>query len=272
MFFIREVKYLYYYEKSKKCCSAGTCKCQMRDDKMVLDVCLKRLPLYYPLQAKMYFTAGTDNQVMEQGCELLQEKQEYRFIFSYSLKEADCEKLYFFFRLSSDKVICDEKTLFEYVTKKDTTHQRKKLQEQSTSQEPEQELQREPESEPELYAASGQSLVHIPNIHGQKETYYVAEPKQLKRFGKGFSQYEDNSFLLHGYYNYRHILVGPATETGGGIMRIGVPGNYYKREEVVAKMFGFLDFVPAKGERKTGAFGYYYTSYLPLENERKKNH
>ena len=314
MFFIREVKYLYYYEKSKKRCSAGTCKCQLREDKMVLDVCLKKLPFYYPQKAKMRFTVGTGNRVVEQECEFWQEKQEYHFRFPYVLKRDEGETIYFFFQLSPDRVICDEKTLFEYVTKKDAMDRSVVIQNTNAPKLPDEswgkvvsgepgvphvpmvsgesgvphvpivsgesgvpresnllskteELQEERHSlQSELCAASGQSVVQIPDIHGQKETYYVATPKQLKRFGEAFAQYEENSFLLHGYYNYRHILVGPKIESSKNVMRIGVPGNYYKREEVVAQMFGFVEFVPTKGEAKTGAFGYYYTMELPMEN------
>ena len=303
LFFIREVKYLYYYEKSKKRCSAGTCKCQLREDKMVLDICLKKLPLYYPLKAKMYFTVGMGNYVLERECEFTQEKQEYQFRFPYILKRDEGEGIYFFFQLSPDRVICDEKTLFEYVTKKDgmkrgavieevnvisgnsvvshetvilgnsgASHKLVSLGgsdvpcESSLNCEPD-DLKKDMSSlQPELYAASGQLIVQIPNIHSQKQTYYVVEPKQLKRFGEVFAQYEENSFLLHGYYNYRHILVGPKLELSQDVMRIGVPGNYYKREEVVAKMFGFIEFVPTNGDAKTGAFGYYYTTELPVDN------
>ena len=265
---------------------------------MVLDVCLKKLPLYYPLKVQMYFTTGIGNQIVERSCEILQDKWEYQFKFSYTVKEEDCENLYFFFKLSSDRVICDEKTLFEYVTKKDTvqetigdtvqhtienavqeriedtvqhtiedtTHYTTQDAIHNTIQEGTMIEEKGAQQQPEMYAASGQSVVHISNIHGSKETYYVAEPKQLKRFGNAFTQFEENSFLLHGYYNYRHILVGPMSEYSGTVMRIGVPGNYYKREEVVAKMFGFPEFVPAKGEKKTGAFGYYYSIGIPLEN------
>lgn len=265
MLFIREIKYLYYYEKSRKCCSAGTCKCQIREGKMLLDVCLKKLPVFYPLQVKMYFTSGMGNRLIEQKCTFAQEKQEYRFIFPYPLETVDCEKLYIFFQVGLDKVICDEKTLFEYVSRRTTMPREQNMQGQRN----ENNAVEDREKEPVVRAASGQSLAHIPDLSGQKEKYYVVEPKQLGRFGTAFSQYEDNSFLLHGYYNYRHILVGPAWGNPAGTMRIGVPGNYYKREEVVAKMFGFLNFVPAKGDVKTGTFGYYYTGELPPEGKEK---
>lgn len=290
MFFVREIKYLYYYEKSNKSCSAGTCKCQIKDGKVTLDLCLKKLPLYYPLQAKLCFTSGNLKTVVEQQCCFQQTSQEYRFVFSYPQEEICGEKLYCYFQIASDKVISDEKTLFEYITKRNinrkkeementnpevrhrmlekdknriTEHEKPEIVKPDYSQFPEDEGQ----EEPTLHAAGRQSVVHIPDITGKKETYYVVAPEQLKEFGLGFSEYEDNSFLLHGYYNYRHILVGPVSRDGASQMRIGVPGNYYKREDVVAKMFGFVDFVPAKGEIRTGAFGYYYTAMLILEEK-----
>lgn len=71
-----------------------------------------------------------------------------------------------------------------------------------------------------------------------------------------FRAYVHNSFLLHGYYNYGHLVL----DEKNGRSRLGVPGNYYEREEVVAGMFGFPDFEPAKGrEKQTGVFGYYFT-------------
>ena len=71
-----------------------------------------------------------------------------------------------------------------------------------------------------------------------------------------FRAYVHNSFLLHGYYNYGHLVL----DEKNGKSRLGVPGNYYEREEIVAGMFGFPDFEPAKGrEKRTGVFGYYFT-------------
>lgn len=73
-----------------------------------------------------------------------------------------------------------------------------------------------------------------------------------------FRKYVHNSFLLHGYYNYGHVVID---ETGEN-PRLGVPGNYYEREQMVAAMFGFPDFEPAKEKERivNGTFGYYYTA------------
>ncbi|MCH5281764.1 MAG: hypothetical protein J1E61_09865 [Lachnospiraceae bacterium] len=72
-----------------------------------------------------------------------------------------------------------------------------------------------------------------------------------------FRDYVHNSFLLHGYYNYGHVILDETEEAP----RLGVPGNYYEREQLVAQMFGFPDFEAAQDVEKVtnGTFGYFYT-------------
>ncbi|MDY3767775.1 MAG: DUF6128 domain-containing protein [Lachnospiraceae bacterium] len=64
-----------------------------------------------------------------------------------------------------------------------------------------------------------------------------------------------NSFLLHGYYNYRHLILG---RTGDGRWIVGVPGVYERQEHFVASRFGFAGFKPAKqGKEGERPFGYW---------------
>lgn len=66
----------------------------------------------------------------------------------------------------------------------------------------------------------------------------------------------NNSFLLHGYYSYRHLIFGK--NRGEGDYFIGVPGTYYPQEKLFAVMTGFPEFKTAAGTvRKTGEFGYW---------------
>ena len=67
----------------------------------------------------------------------------------------------------------------------------------------------------------------------------------------------NNSFLLHGYYNYHYIYV--KKETKGWL--IGVPGVFYPQEEMVAGTFGFSEFMPVSDDKKQkGVFGYWCKS------------
>lgn len=73
----------------------------------------------------------------------------------------------------------------------------------------------------------------------------------------------NNSFLLHGYYTYRHLIFGKITTMDGFVYVIGVPGVYHSRESFMAKMFGFDHFkCVKKTEKKDGEFGYFY---LPIQ-------
>lgn len=73
--------------------------------------------------------------------------------------------------------------------------------------------------------------------------------------------YGNNSFLLHGYYNYRHLILARLSDSGGKIRYLlGVPGHYFSNEKYMASMFGFPHFVLAKKQPDEGGrFGYWYT-------------
>lgn len=68
-----------------------------------------------------------------------------------------------------------------------------------------------------------------------------------------------NSFLLHGYYSYQHLIFGKINRPSGYIYILGVPGIFHNRESFMARMFGFEHFKCTKRkEQKTGEFGYWY--------------
>lgn len=82
------------------------------------------------------------------------------------------------------------------------------------------------------------------------------EPKDLVHLPKEYWILGNNSFLLHGYYNYRYLVLGKI-KNGEGYL-LGIPGTFDNREQRMARMFGFPDFIPAKKEgQKTGKFGYW---------------
>ncbi len=73
--------------------------------------------------------------------------------------------------------------------------------------------------------------------------------------------YGNNSFLLHGYYNYRHLILAKLNNPQGRPRYLlGVPGHYFSNEKYMASMFGFPHFVLAKKQpEEDGRFGYWYT-------------
>ena len=49
----------------------------------------------------------------------------------------------------------------------------------------------------------------------------------------------NNNFLLHGYYNYRHLVLIDE----GDQLKLGVPGIYHEQEARAAATFGFPEFI-----------------------------
>lgn len=70
-------------------------------------------------------------------------------------------------------------------------------------------------------------------------------------------QQVNNSFLLHGYYNYEHLILTHQKYQGRSRYYVGVPGNFFDREKQVAIMFGFESFECKEEPADTGEFGYY---------------
>ena len=86
-------------------------------------------------------------------------------------------------------------------------------------------------------------------------------PQDIGRLPRESWVYGNNSFLLHGYYNFRYIILFRLGDKNGRFRyMIGVPGHYYSSEKYMASMFGFPNFVLSKKQPPNdGRFGYWYT-------------
>ena len=93
------------------------------------------------------------------------------------------------------------------------------------------------------------------NLMGKESDYIEITPGDMIALSNPYHNLVNNAFLLHGYYNYKHLILGPAK--GKGSFFIGVPGNYYKQEINAARMFGFEYFENGGDKVEVGDFGYY---------------
>ena len=85
------------------------------------------------------------------------------------------------------------------------------------------------------------------------------EPKDIGLLPKELWALSNNSFLMHGYYCYHHLILAKLKDRYGCRFILGVPGIYHNRERFMAKMFGFDGFKPIrKRELRQGDFGYWY--------------
>lgn len=106
-----------------------------------------------------------------------------------------------------------------------------------------------------------QLMNDYPQIHpfGDERVFISIEPKDFIILQASYQKLVNNSFLLHGFYNYRYLILGPDKEMGNGsgeCFYLGVPGTYFEREKMVAVMFGFEGYECA-GPVGIGKFGFY---------------
>ncbi len=73
---------------------------------------------------------------------------------------------------------------------------------------------------------------------GSKVTARKIQRSDLSQLPRRFWFLANNSFLLHGYHNYNHLLLVEED----GHMWLGVPGIYDRREARAADLFGFPQF------------------------------
>lgn len=97
---------------------------------------------------------------------------------------------------------------------------------------------------------------HIQPFHDERD-YLSLGPADFVLFSEESYRAANNSFLLHGYYNYRHLILTKLERRGEILYYLGVPGNYFDREKQVAVMFGFESFECAAEPAQEGDFGYY---------------
>lgn len=87
--------------------------------------------------------------------------------------------------------------------------------------------------------------------------YLVVKPQDFVILQNKYYTLSANSFLLHGYYNYEHLILCRETKRESECFYIGVPGNFYEKEKRVAVLFGFESFEGKREPAGNGDFGYY---------------
>lgn len=97
---------------------------------------------------------------------------------------------------------------------------------------------------------------HVKPFDDERE-YLTIGPNDFVILNKTYHRLVNNSFLLHGYFNYEHLILVRTRNRGEERFYVGVPGNFYEREKQVAVMFGFESFECKAEPAHEGDFGYY---------------
>ena len=81
--------------------------------------------------------------------------------------------------------------------------------------------------------------------------YVSIKPVDLQLLNNKYHHLSSNSYLMHGFYQYRHMILGEYSQEKGTFFYVGVPGEFVKKEQSSAAMFGF------EGYEHSGDLGYY---------------
>lgn len=87
--------------------------------------------------------------------------------------------------------------------------------------------------------------------------YLSVTPADFVMLPEGSYRNAHNSFLMHGFYRYHHLLLFRYEKKGEVIYYLGVPGNFHEQDRQVAVMFGFESFECAAEPAQEGDFGYF---------------
>ena len=102
---------------------------------------------------------------------------------------------------------------------------------------------------------------HIKPFHDHRE-YLELKPEDLVVLTGQCFPLVSYSFLLHGFYNYQHLILTKELVRGQEQYYVGAPGNFYTKEKQVAILFGFESFEGKVEPAQSGDFGYYM---IPVE-------
>ena len=116
---------------------------------------------------------------------------------------------------------------------------------------------------PGYYNSESVNLSQLENTASQlpQSQFDRIDLADIRRLFPTKQYYANNSFVIHGFMNYSHLIV----KTEDNKKYLGVPGIYEKPEEMMAKLFGFTEFVDEKTHSESqseGAFGYWLSQAL----------
>ena len=125
-------------------------------------------------------------------------------------------------------------------------------------------IEEEEETEEQEIWSFSEFLEHLPELKlpmdGMRRACCRMTLENMEHLPEEFLKLKENHFLLHGYYEYHHLLFAKLSCRYGERYAIGVPGEFCYRNQYMAENFGFYDFAPLEpGRRRGGAFGYWYT-------------
>ena len=103
-----------------------------------------------------------------------------------------------------------------------------------------------------------ENLYEVVHPFQDERTYLSIAPADMMILSEEDFSLRSNNFLLHGFDNYKHLILGLIQDsTGKDEYYIGVPGVFHEQEKKMAILFGFEGFESRSSHPTEGTFGYY---------------
>ncbi len=223
----QEKKYIVLAREGEKLADAGLYKLSVSDNKIRVEYFLNILPIHYDMEAECVLRFRLSGETFRtQRWKNTLSRSNSHYIFSFPLQREVIEIKDCCLMLQGNLMIVEH----ENMTRKEREE-------------------------------SGQT-VECEEKEEPLKLQYIRDLEKLKEGNKELGELYYNSFLLHGFYQYRYVILGKNF--------IGVPDHFYEREAIAARMMGFPYFVEAEfvenceigGQTrselpKQGSFGYY---------------
>ena len=283
------ITYLEYFESGNKVSGAGHIKMEINDKNCHVTICLKKIPVIIQTSVLIYGTGQEillDKMYIKSGQGTYEANWNIENINNTGVSIFELTGL--FLRISMDQYAIarwDKNQLERPVIVEKQSYMEENRQNEEPKQAEQipsivkQDIRVVKDSACLYYNDKWEQLTHTypvinPFSGGNDATHLSIAPSDFVVLRQDYQKMVNNSFLLHGYYNYRHILLSRYQEKRGTIYYIGVPGTYYEREKMVAAMFGFEGFEIAQNIKEknqniqdgiiipNGTFGYYMKEVL----------
>lgn len=269
MVYKRQISYFDYMEYGEKKGNGGFCKWEQKNEMHTLEISLNISKQNIKEKVKIFTRNG-----MELGEVLLREGRA-QFTYTRNAAEGNWEWEFSHIRipLSDERELVAEFPVEESVQKQapvkesklpDTPEEKPIIQKVETVVK-EQEVINKPEVgskvlEEEETAVSLWEWLQRAHERiqpfGTSDEYFRIAVEDIYRLHEEYHILRNNQFLLHGYYNYKYLILGKK-EMDSEEYWLGVPGIYHEREKMAARMYGFEKFEGTKRRYGVGDLGYY---------------
>ena len=273
MAYKRLISYFDLIEDEQKRGNAGFVKWERYDECHILSVFVRGLDKYYDKETKVFLDESvlgtlTIRGGRGEGTYLLtgEDKERKEYIEAIKIALDDKRMLVAEFEVQKKRPKDEINVVQEMpVGTVDETAQKEErpAEEENVPEKAEAQVEEEsvPDNKPEEVIPKGvwEQLLetHEPffPFNNEVECFRIF-PKDLNFLQAEYRMFQSNQFLMHGYYNYRHLILFRKKDDLSEYW-LGVPGIYHEREKMAARMFGFEKFDSANKDYKTGDLGYY---------------